>query len=81
MKNPILSALILLISLAAANAAPRTIQVFVALCDNKSQGIAPVPARGSDKRPAAAGRAYARNQKIPGKAATGVFAKLDEKAK
>ena len=48
MKNPILSALILLISLAAANAAPRTIQVFVALCDNESQGIAPVPARIGD---------------------------------
>lgn len=48
MKNPILSALILLMSLAAANAAPRTIQVFVALCDNESQGIAPVPARIGD---------------------------------
>lgn len=34
-----------LICLFKASAAPKTIHLFVALCDNNSQGIAPVPAK------------------------------------
>lgn len=53
MKFP-LTLLFLVISLLASEAAPRTIAVFVALCDNDSQGIAPVPARiGDGNKPAA----------------------------
>jgi hypothetical protein len=47
MKFP-LTILFLIISLLASEAVPRTIAVFVALCDNDSQKIAPVPARIGD---------------------------------
>jgi len=52
MKFP-LTILFLIISLLASEAVPRTIAVFVALCDNDSQKIAPVPARiGDGNKPA-----------------------------
>jgi hypothetical protein len=47
MKFP-LTILFLIISLLASEAVPRTIAAFVALCDNGSQKIAPVPARIGD---------------------------------
>lgn len=49
--NPVLRPLLLLAALLpallspAVAAVPRTVRVFVALCDNDSQGIAPVPAK------------------------------------
>ena len=52
MKFP-LTILFLIISLLASEAVPRTIAAFVALCDNGSQKIAPVPARiGDGNKPA-----------------------------
>ncbi|GAA5496209.1 hypothetical protein Rhal01_02391 [Rubritalea halochordaticola] len=45
MRTSVLSLFLLLTCLFNASAAPRTIHLFVALCDNQSQGIAPVPAK------------------------------------
>lgn len=39
---------LLIFSLVSASAATKRVQVFVALCDNKTQGIAPVPAKIGD---------------------------------
>src|ERR1043166_299815 len=45
MSTPLPTAIVLSLALLAlsAEAGPRTIHVFVALCDNNSQGIVPVP--------------------------------------
>ena len=49
-----LVALLFLAGVSAGGAAPRAVQVFVALCDNDSQGIAPVNERiGDGDKPAA----------------------------
>jgi len=48
MKTPLLALLFLTLSLAGAEGAGKTVKVFVALCDNASQGIAPVPPRIGD---------------------------------
>ena len=45
MKRRILTAFLLMLSLGFAADEPRTVRVFVALADNASQGIAPVPAK------------------------------------
>jgi hypothetical protein len=71
MSRAILLALILF---QAASAAPKKVAVFVALCDNATQGILPVPAKiGDGDKPDAN---LSRNQKISVKAAKGVFAEL-----
>lgn len=49
----LLTCFVLLISLMISGAEPRTIEVFVALCDNKTQGIVPVGKKiGDGNKPA-----------------------------
>ena len=51
--KPFLVCLFLAISLSLSGAAPRTIEVFVALCDNETQGIVPVGKKiGDGNKPA-----------------------------
>lgn len=54
MRNTIFSCLVLIFTSLCLQAEPKNIMVYVALCDNASQGIAPVPAKiGDGNQPAA----------------------------